>query len=51
MAIKTVKRAVKKRLNVNIPEKLYKMMKIRATEDGKSVSKITRELWEKYLKL
>lgn len=43
------KRESKKRLNAEIEESLYKKIKLRATEDGRSISEITRTLWLEYL--
>ena len=39
----------KKRLNVEIEENIYTLIKIRAVEEGVSVSDITRSLWVEYL--
>ncbi len=39
----------KKRLNADIEENLYKKIKVRAIEEGRTVSEITRELWLAYL--
>lgn len=39
----------KKRLNTDIEDSLYKRIKIRAIEEGRSISEITRELWIEYL--
>ncbi len=41
----------KKRLNADIEENLYKKIKGRAVEEGRSVSEITRELWIEYLSI
>lgn len=38
------------RLNVEIPNTLYKQMQRCAIEEGRSISLITRELWKRYLK-
>lgn len=40
----------KKRLNAEIEETLYRKIKIRAVEEGRSISHITRDLWSEYLK-
>ncbi len=40
-----------KRLNAEIEENLYKKIKWRAVEEGRSVSEITRELWIEYLSI
>lgn len=39
----------KKRLNAEIEETLYRKIKIRAVEEGRSISDITRDLWSEYL--
>lgn len=39
----------KKRLNVDIEETLYKNIKIRSVQEGRSVTDITRALWVEYL--
>lgn len=39
----------KKRLNAEIEETLYRKIKIRAVEEGRSISDITRSLWAEYL--
>lgn len=39
----------KKRLNADIEESLYKKIKTRAVQEGRSVADITRELWIEYL--
>ena len=39
----------KKRLNAEIEETLYRKIKMRAVEEGRSISDITRDLWSKYL--
>lgn len=39
----------KKRLNVEIEESLYTWIKMKAAEEGRSVSDITRTLWIEYL--
>ena len=39
----------KKRLNAEIEENLYKKIKMRAIEEGRTVSDITRELWITHL--
>lgn len=39
----------KKRLNAEIEEPLYQKIKMRAVEEGRSISDITRNLWIEYL--
>jgi len=39
----------KKRLNAEIEESLYHRIKIKAVEEGRTISDITRELWIEYL--
>jgi len=39
----------KKRLNAEIEESLYRRIKMKAVEEGRSISDITRELWSEYL--
>lgn len=39
----------KKRLNAEIEESLYKRIKMKSVEDGRSISDITRDLWSEYL--
>ena len=39
----------KKRLNAEIEESLYKRIKMRSVEEGRTVSDITRTLWIEYL--
>lgn len=39
----------KKRLNAEIEESLYKRIKMKAAEEGRSISDITRDLWTEYL--
>jgi len=39
-----------KRLNVEIPNPLYKQMQRRAVDEGRSISTITRQIWTQYLK-
>jgi len=39
----------KRRLNTDIEESLYKKIKSKAIEEGRSISEITRELWFEYL--
>ena len=39
----------KRRLNAEIEDKLYRKIKARAAEDGRTISDITRELWMEYL--
>ncbi|HXI14664.1 MAG TPA: hypothetical protein VNM92_18755 [Thermoanaerobaculia bacterium] len=39
----------KRRLNAEIEDPLYRRIKIRAAEEGRSISDITRALWLEYL--
>ncbi len=39
----------KKRLNAEIEENLYKRIKMKSDEEGRSISDITRDLWSEYL--
>jgi len=39
----------KRRLNAVIDEATYRRIKIRAAEEGRTVSEITRDLWIEYL--
>lgn len=39
----------KKRLNAEIEEALYRRIKMKAVEEGRSISDITRDLWSEYL--
>lgn len=39
----------KKRLNAEIEESLYKQIKMKSVEEGRSISDITRDLWSEYL--
>lgn len=39
----------KKRLNAEIDEALYRKIKMKAAEEGRSISDITRDLWVEYL--
>jgi hypothetical protein len=39
----------RRRLNADIEDALYKRIKIRAAEEGRTISDITRELWIEYL--
>ena len=39
----------KRRLNAEIEDRLYRKIKARAAEDGRTISDITRELWVEYL--
>lgn len=39
----------KKRLNAEIEESLYRKIKLKAAEEGRTISEITRELWFEYL--
>lgn len=45
----TETRERKKRLNAEIEESLYRQIKLRATEEGRNISEITRRLWVEYL--
>ncbi len=38
-----------RRLNVVINESVYRQIKMKAVEEGRSVSDITRDLWDEYL--
>lgn len=39
----------KRRLNAEIEDSLYRKIKGRAAEEGRTISDITRELWVEYL--
>lgn len=39
----------KRRLNAEIEDNLYRQIKVRAVEEGRSISDITRSLWVEYL--
>lgn len=39
----------KRRLNAEIEDRLYRRIKARAAEDGRTISDITRSLWVEYL--
>lgn len=39
----------KRRLNIEIEDSLYRRIKGRAAEEGRTISSITRELWIEYL--
>ena len=39
----------KRRLNAEIEDGLYRKIKTRAAENGRTISDITRELWLEYL--
>jgi len=39
----------KRRLNAEIEDRLYRRIKGRAAEEGRTISNITRELWIEYL--
>ena len=39
----------KQRLNTNVEEALYRKIKMRAAEEGRTLSDITRSLWFEYL--
>lgn len=38
-----------RRLNVNMPDDLYRKIKLRCAEEGRDISEITRDLWIEYL--
>lgn len=38
-----------KRLNAEIGETLHRKIKMKAVEEGRSISEITRDLWAEYL--
>lgn len=39
----------KRRLNAEIEDSLYRRIKIRAAEENRTISEITRELWLEFL--
>lgn len=39
----------KKRLNAEVEESLYAQIKMKAVQEGRTISAITRELWLEYL--
>lgn len=39
----------KRRLNAEIEDSLYRRIKIRAAEENRTISEITRELWIEFL--
>lgn len=39
----------KRRLNAEIDEEIYRRIKMRAAEEGRSISDITRDLWTEHL--
>ena len=39
----------KKRLNADVEESIYRRIKMRSAEEGRTISEITRELWIEYL--
>ena len=39
----------KRRLNAEIEDSLYRKIKMRAAEEGRTISEITRTLWIEYL--
>lgn len=45
----TDKNEKKRRLNAEIEDALYRRIKGRAAEEGRTISNITRELWLEYL--
>ena len=40
---------IKRRLNAEIEDSLYRRIKGRAAEEGRTISSITRDLWLEYL--
>jgi hypothetical protein len=40
---------IKRRLNAEIEDSLYRRIKGRAAEEGRTISSITRDLWIEYL--
>jgi hypothetical protein len=40
---------IKRRLNAEIEDPLYRRIKGRAAEEGRTISSITRDLWIEYL--
>lgn len=39
----------RRRLNAEVPESLYRAIKLKAAEEDRSISEITRDLWAEYL--
>lgn len=39
----------KRRLNADVEDSLYRRIKVRAAEEGRTITDITRDLWVKYL--
>jgi len=39
----------KRRLNAEIEDSLYRRIKIRAAEENRTISEITRQLWVEYM--
>lgn len=39
----------KRRLNVDVEDSLYRRIKVRVAEEGKTITEITRDLWIEYL--
>lgn len=39
----------RRRLNADIEDSLYRQIKLRAAEEGRTISEITRNLWVEYL--
>lgn len=39
----------KRRLNAEIEDSLYRRIKMRAAEEGRTISEMTREMWIEYL--
>lgn len=40
----------KRRLNVDVEDSLYRRIKVRAAEEGKTITEITRNLWVEYMR-
>ncbi|WP_239807049.1 hypothetical protein [Croceicoccus hydrothermalis] len=39
----------KRRLNAEIEDSLYRRIKVRAAEENRTISEITRQLWVEYM--
>lgn len=39
----------KRRLNVDVEDSLYRRIKVRVAEEGKTITEVTRDLWIDYL--
>jgi predicted DNA binding CopG/RHH family protein len=39
----------KRRLNAEIEDSLYRRIKMKAAEEGRTISEMTREMWIEYL--